>query len=119
LCRHILARYKKESLSLYKPCDLESGAINGIDCEGRPLRFPFITLSIGVVSDRFHCPGAVDEIGALTAEAKRRAKRSSNKISRISLDDWCYPIREHVPVSPTARPSNPLDRLQRKVVHNW
>jgi len=125
LCRHILARYTKESLSLYKPYDLESGAINSIDCEGRPLRFPLITLSIGVVSDRFHCPGAVDEIGALTAEAKRRAKRSSSKISRISLDDWCYPIREHVPVashmpvSPTARSSNPLDRLQRKVVHNW
>jgi diguanylate cyclase (GGDEF)-like protein len=116
LCSRILARYKEESKALYRREDLECGSINGSDRRGVPSQFPLVSLSIGVVSDRFHClPHAINEIGCLAAEAKRRAKQSSNNISRIWVHDWCYPIREHMPVSPRARPSNLLDRLQRKV----
>jgi DNA-binding response OmpR family regulator len=115
LCGCILARYKEESKSLYRREDLECGSINGNDRRGHPFQFPLITLSIGVVSDRFHCSRAVDEIGSLTAEAKRRAKQSSNHISRISLDDWRYPIREPRVVSRTAQSSNLLEHFQRKL----
>src|SRR5437667_1677996 len=115
LCGCILARYKEESKSLYRREDLECGSINGNDRRGHPCQFPLITLSIGVVSDRFHCSRAVDEIGSLTAEAKRRAKQSSNHISRISLDDWRYPIREPRVVSRTAQSSNLLEHFQRKL----
>jgi len=116
LCRQILTRYKQESLSLYRREDRERGVINGVDREGRPLKLPFVTLSIGVVSDRFHCSHAVDEIGSLTAEAKRRAKQSSNNVSHISLD-WRYPVREHLPLLHGAQPVNVLDRFPRKLFH--
>lgn len=115
LCRLILSRYRKESRSLYRREDLECGSICGLDREGRPSRLPFVTLSIGVVSDRFHCPYALDEIGSLTAEAKRRAKQSSNNISFISLDDWCYWGREPVTGSLATQPFNVLDHVQQKV----
>jgi diguanylate cyclase (GGDEF)-like protein len=116
LCSRILERYKEESKVLYRREDLECGSINGSDRRGYPSQFPLVSLSIGVVSDRFHCsPCAVNEIGCLAAEAKRRAKQSSNNISRIWVDDWRYPILEHMPISPMVRPSNLLDRLQRKV----
>jgi DNA-binding response OmpR family regulator len=106
LCRYILARYKEESRPLYRREDLERGSIRGIDREGRPFEFPLVSLSIGVVSDRFHCSHAVDEIGSLTAEAKRRAKQSSNNVSHI----------EHIPVSHTSQALNLLDRLQPKLL---
>jgi diguanylate cyclase (GGDEF)-like protein len=113
LCRLIIARYKKESLSLYKREDLERGSIHGLDREGRPLHLPFVTLSIGVVSDHFHCPRAVDEIGSLTAEAKRRAKLSSNNVFHILLDDRRSRPRERVPSSRTTEPFNLLGCFQQ------
>jgi diguanylate cyclase (GGDEF)-like protein len=116
LCVRILARYKEESKSLYRREDLECGSINGSDRRGHPFQFPLVTLSIGVVSDRFHCsPCAVDEIGSLAAEAKRLAKQSSNNLSHIWLDDWRYHIREPQPVSRTTQPANLLDHFQRQL----
>jgi len=84
LCRHILTRYKEESVALYRQGDLERGAIRGVDRERQPFEFPLISLSIGVVSDRFHGIRTIDDIGILTAEAKRRAKQSSNNIYHLS-----------------------------------
>lgn len=116
LCSRILERHKVESKALYRREDLECGSISGSDRMGFPSQFPLVSLSIGVVSDHFRrSPRAVKEIGCLAAEAKRCAKRSPSKISRIWVDDWYCPIREHVPIVPTARPSNLLDRLQRRV----
>ena len=116
LCARILARYKEESKALYRREDLECGSISGSDRRGYPSRFPLVSLSIGVVSDSFHClPHAVDEIGCLAAEAKRRAKQSSNNISRIWVPDLCYSFRERVSALPATRPSNQLDRLKRRV----
>jgi diguanylate cyclase (GGDEF)-like protein len=117
LCHLILSRYKKESLSLYRREDLERGSIHGLDRQGRPSRLPLVTLSIGVVSDHFHCSRAVDEIGSLTAEAKRRAKQSSNNISHISLDDWRSRSREHVSSLHAAQPYNVLGSFQRKLFY--
>jgi diguanylate cyclase (GGDEF)-like protein len=114
LCRHILTRYKEESIALYKREDLERRAISGINRKGHPFQSPLVSLSIGVVSDCFHCSQAVDEIGSLTAEAKRRAKQSSNNICHISLD-WRYPLREHISLSHIAQPFNTFDHFQRKV----
>jgi diguanylate cyclase (GGDEF)-like protein len=94
LCRHILARYKEESVALYRREDLERGAIQGIDREGQPFEFPLVSLSIGVVSDRFHGIHTIGDIGMLTAEAKRRAKQSSNNVSHISLG-WQHQLGDH------------------------
>lgn len=81
LYQHILNRYKRESLQLYRPDDVERGSISGVDRKGRPYQFPLVSLSIGIVSDQrryLH-----DEIGSLTATAKRRAKQSSGNVCHI------------------------------------
>ncbi len=93
LCRHILERYKEESLSLYRCEDVERGSICGVDRKGRSFQFPLVSLSIGVVCDRYHGSHTMDEVSVLTAEAKRRAKQSSNNFSHISLD-WHQSLNE-------------------------
>jgi diguanylate cyclase (GGDEF)-like protein len=84
LCYQILIRYKKESQALYHPDDRERGTISGVDRKGRPYQFPLVSLSIGVVSSQFHYPHSLEEIGALAAEAKRRAKQSPDNVFCIS-----------------------------------
>lgn len=84
LYRHILERYKRESVVFYRPEDLESGSINGVDRKGKPYQFPLVSLSIGIVSDQMRYPHSIEEIGTLTAEAKRHAKLSSNNVFHIS-----------------------------------
>ncbi|GCE13197.1 GGDEF domain-containing response regulator [Tengunoibacter tsumagoiensis] len=86
LCRQILSHYNEESAVLYRREDLERGTISGVDRKGRPYQFPLVSLSIGVVSDHLCCSHTADEVGTLTAEAKRLAKQSSNNISHISLE---------------------------------
>jgi len=69
---------------------VERGSINGIDRKGRPFQFPLVSLSIGVVSDQLCCSQSMDEVGSLTAEAKRLAKQSTNNVSFIS-PEWRIP----------------------------
>jgi diguanylate cyclase (GGDEF)-like protein len=116
LCHHILTRYKQESIVLYHRSDLERGTISGVDRKGRPFQFPLVTLSIGVVSDYSCCTHAVSEISYLTAEAKRRAKQSSNNISHIAID-WRQPLIGHAPISYVSYPYNLLGQGQRKLFH--
>lgn len=81
LYQHILNRYKRESLALYRTEDVERGSISGVDRKGRPCQFPLVSLSIGIVSDQRRYPH--EEIGPLTATAKRRAKQSSDNVCHI------------------------------------
>lgn len=84
LCRNILARYKQESMLLYRQEDLERGTISGLDRKGRPYQFPLVSLSIGVVSSQGRRFQSSDEIGTLVAEAKRHAKQSPNNVFFLS-----------------------------------
>jgi hypothetical protein len=101
---------------LYRREDLERASIRGIDRNGQLFQSPLVSLSIGVVSDCFHCSHAIDELSPVTAEAKRRAKQSASNISHISLD-WRYPMREPRPIAYVAQPFNLLDRFQRQLFH--
>ncbi|GAC1359253.1 MAG: response regulator [Ktedonobacteraceae bacterium] len=100
LCHHILERYKDESLVFYRRDDVERGSISGVDRNGRPYQFPLVSLSIGVVNDQFCCSPSADEIGTLTAEAKRLAKRSANNVSYAPRPAWQVPT--HTQVSHTS-----------------
>ncbi len=84
LCRHILARYKEESSRLYRSEDRERGTISGLDRKGRAFQFPLVSLSVGIVSSHFHYPQSVEEVGFLAAEAKRRAKQSSDNVCYLA-----------------------------------
>ena len=116
LCHHILSCYREESVLLYHQEDLERGSISGVDRKGRPYQFPLVSLSIGVVSDRFHYSRTVNEIGTLTAEAKRLAKQSSNNVSRISLE-WRHPLREHSHVSQASNSFNLVGNFTHNFLH--
>jgi diguanylate cyclase (GGDEF)-like protein len=84
LCRNILARYKQESMLLYRQDDLERGTISGVDRKGRPYQFPLVSLSIGVVSSQGRRLQSSDEIGTLVADAKRHAKQSPGNVFFLS-----------------------------------
>jgi diguanylate cyclase (GGDEF)-like protein len=84
--RQILERYKHESKALYRPEDIQRGSISAIDCKGCPYDIPLVSLSIGIVSDQWHYPRNVVEIGTLVAQAKRLAKQSPENVYQIS--DW-------------------------------
>lgn len=94
LCRQILSSYEEESTMLYLKDDLERGSIRGVDRKGRPFEFPLVSLSIGVVSDQLEPPHSIDEVSMLAAEAKRRAKQSSNNMFHIS-SQWSKPSYPH------------------------
>jgi diguanylate cyclase (GGDEF)-like protein len=84
LCRNIIARYKQESMLLYRQDDLERGTISGVDRKGRPYQFPLVSLSIGVVSSQERRLHSTDEIGTLVAEAKRHAKQTPGNVFFLS-----------------------------------
>ncbi len=101
LCHHILERYKEESLVFYRKEDIEHGSISGVDRKGKPYQFPLVSLSIGVVNDRLCCSHSIDEVGTLTAEAKRLAKQSSSNVSHVT-PEWRRTSRTQTPVSHSA-----------------
>lgn len=101
LCRSILACYKEESAPLYHREDLERGSINGVDRKGRPYQFPFVSLSIGIVSNQMRNSCSIEEIGPLAAEAKRHAKQSTDNVFHISS-------RRSKAVQDQAHPTHPL-----------
>ncbi len=84
LCQEILARYKEESVALYRSEDYTRGSISGVDRKGRPYQFPLISLSIGVVNSQVCRPRDIQEVSYLAAEAKRSAKQSLNNICYVS-----------------------------------
>ena len=92
LCRHIMHLYKEESVALYRREDQEHGFIHGMDRKGRPYEFPFVSLSIGIVSNQVRNPHSMEEIGPLAAEAKRNAKQSTDNVFYIS--SRCRPVQE-------------------------
>ncbi|MBE3558007.1 MAG: response regulator [Ktedonobacteraceae bacterium] len=92
LCQHILETYRRESAVLYREEDLKRGTICGVDRKGRSYESPLVTLSIGVVSDRQRCPHSIDEVGTLAAQAKLRAKQSSDNIFCISSQSYWRPL---------------------------
>ena len=112
LCRHILARYKEESLVFYRPEDLARGSLSSVDRKGRPHQYPLVSLSIGVVSDQIKCSYSMNEVSSLTAEAKRLAKQSSNNVSRVS-PHWGIPSQ----VSHTPATFNLVGNIGRNLFH--
>lgn len=101
---HIVARYKQESITLYRPEDRERGSISGVDRKGRPFQFPLVSLSIGEVSNHIRQPDSMQEMSYLTAEAKYHAKQSTSSIDSSPLR-WEPGYREYPPSVPLSSSS--------------
>jgi DNA-binding response OmpR family regulator len=83
LCKHISARFKEESTIFYCPDDLRRGSVSGVDRKGRSYLFPLVSLSIGVVNNQMWWPHSIEEMSYLAAEAKYRAKQSTDNVYHL------------------------------------
>ncbi len=74
LCREIIRRFDQEAPAFYADLDRQRGYIVTIDRQGRVIKAPMATLSIGVVTNRYR---EIDNhwlVGELAAEVKKKAK---------------------------------------------
>ena len=74
VCAEILAWFDREVRAYYSPEDLARGYIESKDRQGRVTRFPIVSLSIGVVTNRYKAIDSVGMVGTLAAEVKSKAK---------------------------------------------
>lgn len=75
VCKKIIADFDKVAPSLYNETDRKNGYIIAHDRQGKEQRFPFLSISIGVVTNEFRKIEHVAEIGEIGAELKSLAKR--------------------------------------------
>jgi len=74
LCREIIAQFDRERDAYYSPDDRARGYILSTDRRGQSQQFPFVTLSIGVVTTRHRTIKDEWEVSHIAADVKRKAK---------------------------------------------
>lgn len=74
VCQRIIARWSAESRALYDPADLAHGALVAKDRQGVTQRFPLVGVSIGVVTNLRRPITTMEEVSAVAAEVKHKAK---------------------------------------------
>lgn len=83
-CERILQEFDGQIASLYDPQDLQQGGIKGHNREGHTDFFPLLGLAIGVVQpDPSRCANHND-IAALAAQAKHKAKQQPGSFLYIA-----------------------------------
>jgi DNA-binding response OmpR family regulator len=75
LCAHIISTFDQHVRLLYDPEDLARGYLQGIDRQGVPRRFPLISLSIGVATNRNRTFADYEELSRVAAEMKQFSKQ--------------------------------------------
>jgi DNA-binding response OmpR family regulator len=75
LCEHIISSFDQQVRLLYDPEDLARGYLQGIDRQGVPRRFPLISLSIGVATNRNRTFADYEEVSRVAAEMKQFSKQ--------------------------------------------
>lgn len=90
ICRGVITRWTVESRASYDPADLARGALIATDRQGVMQRFPLVGVSIGVVTNMRRPISSMEEISAVAAEVKHKAKSlpgSSYYIDQRSVPD--------------------------------
>jgi diguanylate cyclase (GGDEF)-like protein len=77
ICTTLIERFDAAAPALYDEADTKLGYLRGYDRSGVPHRFPLMTISIGVVTNRQHVFASLDEISRTAADMKRYAKQIS------------------------------------------
>ncbi len=75
MCRKIIADLSAFAPNLYDPADRRNGGIEVCDRSGRKMRFPFVGIAIGGVTNLQQPLTSIGQISALGAEMKKFAKR--------------------------------------------
>jgi diguanylate cyclase (GGDEF)-like protein len=71
---HAIASFEQLAPLFYDATTRQRGYIDAHDRQGRPARFPFVSLSIGIVSTALHPITHVAEVAQRSVEPKKRAK---------------------------------------------
>jgi diguanylate cyclase (GGDEF)-like protein len=91
ICRTLIDRFDDAVVELYDPADVERGYLRGYDRSGVPHRFPLMTISIGVVTNRERDFSSLDEIGRTAAEMKKYAKQIPGSSYAVDQRSTAYP----------------------------
>jgi diguanylate cyclase (GGDEF)-like protein len=75
-CRQIVASFDSQARSLYETNDAEAGFIEVHDRRGNIVRYPLITISIGVAHNLLHPVADHHQLVEIATEMKNYAKRS-------------------------------------------
>jgi diguanylate cyclase (GGDEF)-like protein len=74
LCKGIIVNFDQRILHYYAEEDRQKGCIVAKNRHGRDENFPIMTLSIAVVTNRFHQFGNVSELGEAAGKLKKKCK---------------------------------------------
>lgn len=94
-----ITRFDREIPSLYDPSDAARGHVEAQDRQGRPVRFPLVSISIGISStERDHFAHYAEAV-ALATEMKSFTKRAPGS-------SWAIDSRVPAADSPISKPSS-------------
>ncbi|MBK9712110.1 MAG: response regulator [Kouleothrix sp.] len=85
VCEHIISLFDERVRLLYDPEDRARGYLHGADRQGAPRRFPIITISIGVATNRHRGFSDHDELSRIAAEMKQFAKQESGSSYAVDV----------------------------------
>jgi diguanylate cyclase (GGDEF)-like protein len=74
IARAAIKQFNQLSPLFYDPTTRKRGYIDALDRQGRPARYPFVSLSIGIVSTARHPIQHVAEVAQRSVEPKKHAK---------------------------------------------
>lgn len=75
VCKQIIKEFDQVTKNLYHPEDQERGYIKGVDRQGKNIKVGLITISIGVVTNKYRKFSHVAEVSGVGAELKEYAKK--------------------------------------------
>lgn len=79
----ICERFDEEVQAFYGPEELERGFVEAVDRRGEQVRYPLVSISVGIATTRVRAFGHFGEVVAVATEMKNAAKRA---------DGSCYAI---------------------------
>jgi len=74
ICAHAIANFDQLAPLFYDAATRQVGYIDAVDRQGRPARFPFVSLSIGIVSSERHAIQHLAEVAQRAVDPKKHAK---------------------------------------------
>jgi diguanylate cyclase (GGDEF)-like protein len=85
LCQYVIDIFDQRVRALYDAEDLERGYLQGTDRQGVPRRFPIISISIGVVTNRYRTFTDYEEVSRVAAEMKQFAKQQPGSFYAVDV----------------------------------